>query len=141
MKKKDRRKKKEIQKNSFVVVWLFLWLLFSLTNTCWGGGFSSSEGVESIGGQSGVRRRIFSICKWCVPERACSFRVVEDNGACLKLIWSFSIIYSFYIYRRKILFSFFIFIFKDLTTDRNSISSNLRIKTNDDLSEKQTLLS
>ncbi len=78
---------------SFVVVWLFL--LFSLTNKCSGGLVSSSEGVASIGGQSGVSRRIFSICKWCVPERECSFRDVADNGERLKLIESFSIIYSF----------------------------------------------
>lgn len=82
-----------IQKNSFsfVVVWLFL--LFSLTNTC-SGGFSSSEGVASIGGQSGVSRRMFSMCRWCVPIRERSFRDVDDRGARLKLILSFSMTYS-----------------------------------------------
>lgn len=78
---------------SFVVVWLFL--LFSLTNACSGGFVSSSEGVARIGGQSGVSRRIFSICKWCVPERDCWLREVDDNGERLKLILSFSITYSY----------------------------------------------
>ncbi|CAF4664975.1 unnamed protein product, partial [Rotaria magnacalcarata] len=53
-------------------------------------------GVAIIGGQSGVSRRTFSICKWCLPEYDCVFLDVDDNGELLKLILSFSITYSYF---------------------------------------------